>query len=466
MPLGHIASMSIKRAKEQLRLAMQPRLIREGGWILLGQVGSVAGNLVALKALTQVLPPNIYGEVNLITVAMILPSWILFAPFAQASIRMYSPSRERGLLPSMLSTCVMAHAVSSVLVSAVATSLILSGPLDFVGLPRLVGGLAVLVFLVEMWQGFGLGIYGAARRRAEVAILTSLAVWLRPFFALVMVWRFGASVPSVLGGYLVGGLLILPLALRSIWRDIRISPGKGFQAGILKEMIVYGGPFAIWSILAWSHSYVERYILEWIMGGGVVGPYVAAVQVTGLPFLQASGFLAAFIGPIAYERAGAASDTGRLESARTLIHQGLVLFAVAGVLIVSLYWVAGEWLMSILTHSSYVMPAGVLTILAVGGLAWSAAQLLAVQVFAYNRPILLIWAHAVPALLSLPLSWILVLMRGVEGAAIAKAATSLVHLAVLLGLTRGMLSADWKLVPVPHSSGDVSGPLFSSRERG
>ena len=407
------------------------RLVWEGGWVALGQVGTALGSLAGLKILTRLLPKEIYGQVNLLTVAMVLPSWILFGPFLHAAVRMYAPSREAGELPALLRTSVVIYALGSLLVAIVGLPLASSRVSSLLGVSTVALFLTIAVFLADTWQLLGTGICGAARLRARVASLSTFAAWARPICVGAFVMALGPSVHGTLAGYLAASLLTIPIGLKPMLGMTRAGRGGWLRMDILGRMVMYGGPFAVWSVFSWAQVYLDRYVLQLALGAGAVGRYAAAFQVAGLPFNLGLAFLAQLITPVVFERAGAGVDPTRLASAGALVRRAVWLFAAAGGAAVLLYVLAGPIIMELLTGRDYVVSGGILAILATGALVQNSAQLLAAWLLAHNRPKLLIRAYLIPGSISAPLSWLLVRSNGMLGAALSNAATSLVFLAMV-----------------------------------
>src|SRR5688572_23523832 len=77
-------------------------LSREGVWLVLGQVAAVAGSLVGIRLLTELLAPASYGELTLgLTIATLLNQTIL-GPLVNGVSRFYAPASEAAELNSLL----------------------------------------------------------------------------------------------------------------------------------------------------------------------------------------------------------------------------------------------------------------------------------------------------------------------------------------------------------------------------
>ncbi len=302
-------------------------LFKEGALVFLGQVGAFLGSLFSLKIMTHFLPREVFGQFNLLTIAMVLPGWILFAPLLHAAIRMYAQSRERMETPLLLRTALVVQLCLSGVVALVGLAVYSSGALDKTWISPPVFGLLLAQFLSDIWQAFGVGICGAARLRKRVAAISIFMTWSRPLFAVAFIAVMGPSVAAVLTADLLASILMLPIAYAPFLTTLR-DGGGWIRTDLLRRMIVYGAPIALWSVFAWGQSYVDRYVLQFNLGTSVVGSYAAAYQVATFPFIFCMGFLSQFISPIVFEIVGGGFDSTRLAVSRNFVHWNTSVFAV------------------------------------------------------------------------------------------------------------------------------------------
>lgn len=436
----------ILRRLQTAGLPFKSHHIGEAGWVFLGQAGTTLGSLFGLKLLTQILPPQVYGRANLLEIAVLFPSWLLFAPVLQAIVRLYAPSRESGGLAPLMHTALSLYWVASCLVTAGGILVIHGGFFDGSNYPPSALYLALLILLSGAWQGLGNGVCHAARLRKRTAVLSILSTWGRPLSAAALIFFYGPSLASVLCGFLVSSLLILPFVFEPVLGILRVERKKTWvHPEMLRKILRYGGPYAAWSLFAWGQMYADRYALQMALGAASVGSYAVAVQVAALPFNLLAAYLVQLTTPIVFERAGFGVEPVRLASGRLVVRWAAWLFIGLGTAAILAYALAGGWIMRLFTHTDYVVPRSVLIVLAAGALAQNLAQLMGTSLLAHNRPGALFLAFFVPGLLSLPLSLLWVRNAGMIGAASANAATSVLFL-TLIG---------WKLrtlVPKSRSS--------------
>ncbi len=84
-------------------LSSRRKLLKDGSWVLVGQVGAALGVLVGIRVLTEYVPPQIYGMVILYLGAIALSLGSLVTPVSQAVIRFY-PEYAKGEIHSFRSS--------------------------------------------------------------------------------------------------------------------------------------------------------------------------------------------------------------------------------------------------------------------------------------------------------------------------------------------------------------------------
>lgn len=433
---GKVAGRDLVRASLGIAGRLSAPVRKEAAWVVFGQVGTFFGSLVGLKILTQVLPPEVYGHVNLLMLGMTLVGWLSFEPFKQSMIRTYWSSSEEGKLGNLARSAVTVYAVISAAVALVWLGWSSDG---WWGVRRWIGAVPALVlgvFLVQSWQALGHGICYAARLRARVSAASIVNAWLVPICAAGLVIKFGVSVGNVLLGYLFAGLVALVIVAGPLLHEVNREGAQWWDGKIVKQMLTYGVPFVLWSPFSWSIAYLDRYVLQALAGPSEVGVYAAAYQVAQFPFTFGTALLSQFITPIAFQRAGESNDPIRLRSAESLVRVAALFFAAVGTVIVLAYALAGPAVMLSLTRGDYVASRAVLVTLAASALFAGLSQLAAVAILVHNRTWLFFWACLLPGVLNVPASWILVSGFGMLGAAAANVFVSAVFLATTCAVLR------------------------------
>ena len=184
------------------------RISKEGGWIVVGQVVSVAGMLALVRVLTEFLTPPQYGQLALGLTVSALVAQVVMGGISSGVGRFYSIASESNDLYGYFkdSTRLMAYATAIVVVIAV----VIVMALYWLGYSKWVG-LAIVVVAFSILNGYNAclkGIQNAARQRAIVAIHDGLSAWLKIGLAVGALLLFGVSSVTVVVGYVFAMLLV------------------------------------------------------------------------------------------------------------------------------------------------------------------------------------------------------------------------------------------------------------------
>jgi O-antigen/teichoic acid export membrane protein len=298
------------------------RLAREGGWVVTGQVASVAGALVLVRVLTGRLEPHQYGELALaLTLAGLVGQLIIGGATAGIG-RFYSIAAEANEVRRYAgaSARVMLHSTAAVggLAALVIGGLILTGRQQWLGLT-----IAVFVFSVVSGFNSAMGsIQNAARQRVIVAMHSGLDAWLRiALIVVLMVW-VGATSTAVVIGYSVSALLVTGSQVYFLHRLLRP------QLGLEDHSATTDWSTPIWSfswpIMAagffnWGYYASQRWALQFFAASDEVGRFYALTQIAYSPVSLAGAAFMALIVPILYARAGDPANIDRVMSTRLVV---------------------------------------------------------------------------------------------------------------------------------------------------
>ncbi len=410
--------------------------------MLLGQAGALVASLATLKLLASVLSAATFGTFNLVLVATILPSWLFVSPLTQALLRWYAPHNEQGAVGDLLYTVFVANASVTTLVGLIASFPVFLAGSNPYGLERSETFLVIGIFLVESWSALALSVANAARRRGVVAAVSAATPWLRLLGMVVGIHLQGASLPTTLGGYLLGSIASVLYTISSLKSEVRRAGSGKFRPRLLKAMLAYGAPFGAWSIFGWAQNYADRYVVNAALGAATVGSYVATLQVASMPLNLLGGLLGQFLGPIVYQRAGDGTDSRRLDAAKSICTRMSVIFFLGGLPVVGLLAVGGSSLVRIVASERFVIDSGwICGLFALGALLAGVAQLLSLLMLAQGRSGAVLWTKVVPGLVGLPIVLVLTNALGLIGSAIGYALTALTFLLSALVASR-VLSRD------------------------
>jgi O-antigen/teichoic acid export membrane protein len=413
-----------------LRSSRYQRLGKEGLWIVVGQALSMIGMLVGVRVMTELLAPVEYGNLALaMTIALFVNQSVL-GPLGQGVTRFYAPAVEKNDVRSYwrASRQLAAWATAYVtLVAALAsTTLYLTGHSRW----AIMAVAALLLALVLGYNSILNGVQNAARQRKVVALHQGLLTWARFVFAAALIWLFGASSSSAIGGYVMAGMLVLG----SQWLGFRkrLEGTSELAAGTedvwRRQIWQYSWPFATWGLFSWAQLASDRWALELYASTREVGLYSVLFQMGYQPMSVATGLAVQFIAPIVFQRAGDATDARRTDEAgRLTVRLTRLALGVTAVAFL-IGWVLHEQIFQLLVAEDFAEVSPLLPWVLLSGGLFAAAQTRSLHIMGLMKPAALLPVKVGTAVLGVSLSFGGAYLYGVPGTVAAGVVFGLVYL--------------------------------------
>ncbi len=424
------------------------RLVKEGGWIVVGQIVAVAGALVLVRVLTEYLTPAEYGQLALgLTVAGLI-NQVVMGGVANGICRFYSIAVEKNSLHDYLNASkgLMGWATLVVVVIAVLLMAIMTGlgQREWLSLAA-----AALVYSVLSGYNNTLsGIQNAARQRQIVALHGAMDAWLKIALAMgVMLW-FGHRSMAVVLGYALSALGVTGSQfyfLRRLLNRQAHSSNSLENGNWSMQIWTFSWPFSTWGVFTWLQQVSDRWALEYFAGTADVGRYAVLFQLGYAPISIVSGLMMSFLAPILFQRSGDASCPNRNASVYGLTWRitGATLSITLLAFIVTIFF--HKTLFGLLVafpyqNLSYLLPFVVLA----GGL-FAAGQMLSIKLMADMQPQRTIAVKILTALLGVAFNVLGAAYFGLVGVVAALLAFSVVYLAWMVRLTARKVSTSLAL---------------------
>ncbi|MEI6335426.1 MAG: lipopolysaccharide biosynthesis protein [Methylococcaceae bacterium] len=393
------------------------RLAKEGSWIVIGQIMSVAASLVLVRVLTEHLNPAQYGQLALGLTVAGLVSQVVMGGIGNAISRFYSIAAEKQDLHGYLraSRRLMIYATVAVLV----IGLVLMGGLFWLRYTHWLGlAAAALVFsLLGAYNASLSGIQNAARQRAVVAFHGGLDGWLKILLAVgVMLW-LGNSSTAVVIGYACSSLVVTGSQFIFLRRLIKHqSKPSGADNQWMRQMWAFLWPFLATNAFGWAQQSSARWALEIYTTTESVGLYSVLSQLGYTPIQTVTGFVMTFLTPILFARTGDANCTERNKNVRELTNKlamlGLSLTGCAFIVAMLLH----SYIFKLFVNSKYLLVSQYLPYLVLSGGIFAVAQLYAIRLQALFMMDKLVSSGIIISLFGVFLSFFGIRIAGVLGA--------------------------------------------------
>lgn len=407
------------------------RLSREGGWIVLGQISSVVGLLVSVRALTEYLDPDQYGELALGLTVASLSNQLIFSGIGNGIGRFYSIASEKGDLKGYLNASLQLIAYGT-MVSLLFGLFIVSG-LTITYQGHLVGLIsAALIFSIfNAYNAILNGVQNLARQRIVVAFHSGIIVWLNIGLAILAIRWLGKSSTSVIIGYTISVLLVTASQVLFLNRLVKyqgILHSNTTRENWIKPIWQFSRPFCFFGIFTWMQQVSDRWALQHFASMGDVGQYAVIFQFSYAPITLVTGLLTTLIAPVLYQRSGAATDQTRNASVHKsswrMTQVSLGITAISAIFT----WLFHDWLFRWLVAEAFRDVSNLLPWMLLAGGIFSSGQILSLKLMSEIRSDSLLLVKIITALIGIGANILGAWRYGVEGVVAASVLFSLIYL--------------------------------------
>ena len=263
--------------------------------------------LISVRLLTEVMPREVFGAVNLLIGIVALGRNLFCLPFFHATQRDY---------PEVALRCEVGMLRRIIFRDLGLSTLFLAGVIVLIGVPcswgrstsLLLVPLLVGLLVVENLCAIETTLLTASRRQRSFSVIRASEACLRPFAAVLMIRGFGPTPLFMLLGYLTAEITIY--AGLFLFRVERIGadslPGSPQPTTpqfreLRKRIWRFALPLFPIAILEWISYVGDRYLIGGLIGLGSAGTYIAAYGLVSQPFFMSQGLLELLFRPIYFE---------------------------------------------------------------------------------------------------------------------------------------------------------------------
>jgi len=394
------------------------RLSKEGGWVVAGQITSVAGSLVSVRVLTEYLNPAQYGELALGLTLASLANQLIFGGIGSGIARFYSIAFEKGDLKGYLNASVklVTYGIAALLL----LGLLIVGSLTINDQGHLIGLVtgALILSVLSGYNAIFSGVQNAARQRIVVALHSAMSAWLNIGLAILAIHWLAQNSISVIIGYTLSTLLVTAsqvLFLNRLMKYQGVLSTNKIQENWIKPIWQFSWPFCFFGIFTWIQQVSDRWALQSFASMDDVGQYAVIFQFGYAPITLVTGLLTTLIAPVLYQRSGAATDQAR----NALVHNiswritqfSLVITAIA----VVFTWLFHDWLFRWLVAEAFRDVSNLLPWMVLAGGIFASGQMLSLKLMSELRSRSLLLVKISTALVGIGANILGAWRYGIEG---------------------------------------------------
>ena len=419
-------------------LLKQKRLFGDAFWVLFGQLASAIALLVGTRILTELVTPDVYGQVALLNGFVALGVAVFSYPFICAGMRLLPEcwnNRERadlhGAVFSMTEKATGLAIVLLVLGGGVYSQIFQSDVLLF--------AITAMVLAVTVRRELGIQLLIGERKQRAASFWQTTDSLLRPMLAITLVWWGGQKAEWVLLGYIVASMLsnafwsMLHSTSAKFGRRKRSIIGRNFRTDVL----AYALPLIPMELIFWINGLGDRYVIGYFMSAAEVGLYTATYMIINEAFNRSAMVLLRTFQPAYFQ---AYSET-RMQEAFKILWIWIGSVVALGVVGVLLLLITKDWVALLVLAKSYHSAVELMPAIAIGCALHALGTVAAQPLLAKKRTHALLKGRicgAVVAAVSIP---VMVKYYGLTGAAMANPLYFGVETLIL-----AMLAKPWRIV--------------------
>ena len=395
-------------------LLKERRLFGDAFWALFGQLLSACALLAGTRLLTELVTPDIYGQVALLSGFVALGVAVFSYPFICAGMRILPECLNKGEHAALYGVVTRL----TVRATALAVALLVLGGVaySYLGqansLPFMLAG---VLLVVTVRRELGIQLLIGERKQRGASLWQTTDSILRPLLAIGLVWWGGQKVEWVLLGYILASTVS-----NAAWSlALGAKPDKNRPLIITRnfraDVWAYALPLIPVELIFWVNGLGDRYVIGYLMTAAEVGLYAATYMIINEAFNRSAMVLLRTFQPVYFQ----SCSENRIKEGFRILWIWIGSVVTVGIIGVSLVLITKDWVASVLLAKSYHSAVELMPAIAIGCALHALGTVAAQPLLANKRTRLLLLGRicgAVTAAISIPL---MVKNYGLLGAAMA-----------------------------------------------
>ena len=428
-------------------LLKEKRLVGDAFWVLFGQLASAIALLAGTRLLTELVTPDIYGQVALLNGFVALGVAVFSYPFICAGMRMWPECQvdaERAGLYKAVSNYTTRSTILAIGLLALGGAAYSYATASDIWLFIIAG----ILLAVTVQRELGIQLLIGGRKQRSASLWQTTDSILRPVLAISLLWWGGQKAEWVLLGYILASMasnLVWSFALRTKSKNTKIAK---LTHNFRNEIWAYAVPLIPMELIFWVNGIGDRYVIGYLMSAAEVGLYVATYTIINEAFNRSAMVLLRTFQPVYFQ--SCAQNHGK--DGFKILWIWIASVIALGIVGVTLLFLTKDWVASLVLAKSYHSAVELIPAVAVGCALHALGTVVSQPLLANKRTRLMLVGRVcgvVTAAISIPL---LVKSYGLLGAAIANPIYFGVEALVL-----AMLAKPWRTCLDGMGKNDVTG---------
>ncbi|MDD2725377.1 MAG: lipopolysaccharide biosynthesis protein [Methylovulum sp.] len=351
------------------KLLKEKRLFGDAFWVLFGQLASAIALLAGTRILTELVTPEIYGQVALLNGFVALGVAVFSYPFICAGMRLLPECTDDAGRAALFSTVFRLAAWATGLAMVL---LMLGG---FVYSRKLQGDMWLFVltgFLlaVTVRRELGIQLLIGGRKQRGASLWQTTDSILRPLLAIASVIYLGQKAEWVLSGYIAASFVsntVWSLVFGRVGKAVlpTVYPAKGGQNSVVHPTAAvwaYALPLLPMELIFWLNGLGDRYVIGYFMTAADVGLYAATYLIINEAFNRSAMVLLRIFQPVYFQ----ACAQNQLNEGFRILWLWIACVSAMGSIGVALLLITKDWVALLLLAQSYHPAVALMPAIAVG----------------------------------------------------------------------------------------------------
>ncbi len=394
---------------------------QESAWIPIGRILAMLAGIVTVRVLTELVPPDQYGRLSLVTGFISLVSLTLYTSLGKSANRHVWDYVNQEQVSIWVSSVIWAFVFSGILFTLVLWGAI-AFDVDLKILPQ-VAVWTIPIFLVAGALATTLlGMLNILHEHRVFVLGIVTYAWLKSGLAILVVLIQLPTAESIMQGYAISSALVLVGVLWIIWKRNLIQFSIKLPDLILSQrnMWLYATPFVFVNLFYWVQTTANRYVLDFNLGVEQVGVFVVAVAVARVPIQSVESIFGQIHQPILFQKIGQRNGQDvDILIRKQAFSQYILSFLTITLPVLGFTMLGANALIRLFAAPEYWIGTKVIPWVALAEFlrALTAASSMAFEV--EHRPRSLIFPIAIASLITIVMTYFLSATWGITGAAIA-----------------------------------------------
>ncbi|MGB3831165.1 MAG: polysaccharide biosynthesis C-terminal domain-containing protein [Mesorhizobium sp.] len=410
--------------------------LKDGLWVLFGQVLVAAATLASLKVWAVFLLPVDVGLLGLVVGFASILVGVLVGPITQATLISYAsiPDEKLPSFRSVASGMVLRQCI-------IAVMLILAGGVPtayIIGIPLSMPLLAAGIVIIDGRRAYQISLLSARRRQRQAALVYGGDACFRFIGLWLAMYVLAPSAETALVGTLAGAAVFLIVSTLVLRREgLSLLPSRRTDADISTREAIsrLARPLFPSAVLASTTEMFSRYLIAATVGVAAAGIFIISYGLVKRPYGLLNGVTDFTMRPI-MAKAVAEGDRERIA------HAKLVWLAVGGglsIVGVVLFYFLKDVVVYVLLSEKYADAADLLPLLALGVALFNIANIFSGFALSAGNSRAVLISNFAGATVGTVLTVLLCLRFGLQGAAWALVIGYFVQLVVSVHTSKAAL---------------------------